>query len=80
MMYLYDPTFDELSAWMAEHGQPAYRTAQIFRWLARGVASYDAMTDLSKDLRAKLSADFRLDGLVLERRLVSPGLATHTAG
>ena len=71
MRYLYDPSFDELSAWMGEHGQPAYRTGQVFRWLARGVVSYDAMTDLSRDLRAKLAADFRLDGLVEERRLVS---------
>ena len=52
---LYDRTFDELAAWAGENGLPAYRTAQVFRWLGRGVTTFDAMTDLSKDLRATLA-------------------------
>lgn len=68
---LYDLTYDELAAWMAEHGQPAYRTGQVFRWLARGAAGTEAMTDVSKELRAALDAEFRLDALDEERRLVS---------
>ncbi len=68
---LYDRTFDELSVWAAENGLPAYRTGQVFRWLGRGVTTFDAMTDLSKDLRAKLATDFRMDNLAVERKLVS---------
>jgi 23S rRNA (adenine2503-C2)-methyltransferase len=43
----------------------------VFRWLGRGVTTFDAMTDLSKELRTKISADFRLDSLAVERKLVS---------
>ena len=68
---LYDRTFDELAAWAGENGLPAYRTAQVFRWLGRGVTTFDAMTDLSKDLRATLATSFRLDSLAVERKLVS---------
>jgi 23S rRNA (adenine2503-C2)-methyltransferase len=36
-----------------------YHADQIFRWVfKRGVADFDRMTDLSRDLRARLAADF----------------------
>ena len=31
---------------LAELGQPAYRAGQVWEWTARGVAGYDAMTNL----------------------------------
>jgi 23S rRNA (adenine2503-C2)-methyltransferase len=39
---------------VAELGQPAYRTQQVWRWTAEGADSYEAMTDLPLDLRAAL--------------------------
>jgi 23S rRNA (adenine2503-C2)-methyltransferase len=33
---------------------PAFRTKQVFKWIARGVSSFDEMTDLSLDLRKDL--------------------------
>lgn len=33
---------------------PPFRTKQIFKWIARGVSSFDDMTDLSLDLRKDL--------------------------
>ncbi len=39
---------------VAELGQPAYRTRQVWRWTAEGADGYDAMTDLPLDLRTAL--------------------------
>jgi len=47
-------TLPELQNAMKELGQPAFRAKQVYTWLHRGVRSYDEMTNLSKDLRAKL--------------------------
>ena len=49
-------TLEELTAWLKEQGEPAFRAKQIFHWLYRGVSSFDEMTDLSKALREKLSS------------------------
>ena len=62
---------EELEAALAELGEPKYRARQIFRWLARGVSSFEEMTDLSRTLREKLSAAFAIPGLKLLRKQVS---------
>jgi 23S rRNA (adenine2503-C2)-methyltransferase len=42
-------------------GHPRFHGRQLFRWIhARGVVDFDAMSDLSRDLRAQLSASFRI--------------------
>ena len=44
-----------LTEFMRELGEPAYRTDQIFKWIhQRGITDFFQMTDLSKDLRARL--------------------------
>ena len=40
---------------LAERAQPRFREGQVWRWLARGAASYDEMTDLPNELRAELA-------------------------
>jgi len=35
-----------------------YRASQLYRWIARGAASFDEMSDLSKEARERLSALF----------------------
>jgi 23S rRNA (adenine2503-C2)-methyltransferase len=54
---------------LTERGEPAYRGRQVWEWTARGVASYDDMTTLSKPLRAALaeSIPFSTLELVTER-------------
>jgi 23S rRNA (adenine2503-C2)-methyltransferase len=54
---------------LAEGGQPAYRTHQVWEWATRGAASYDAMTTLPKALRASIAAavPFSTLELVTER-------------
>ena len=51
---------EELEAELSALGEPRFRTAQIFQWLGRGVRSFEGMTNLSKDLRAKLDGHFFL--------------------
>ena len=48
-------TPEELAAWFREQGEPPFRAKQVFRWLYRGAASFEEMSDLSKSLRQKLS-------------------------
>ena len=47
-------TLPEMTAALKEMGQPAFRAKQIYTWLHKGVRSYDEMTNISKELRAKL--------------------------
>jgi 23S rRNA (adenine2503-C2)-methyltransferase len=54
---------------LAEGGEPAFRTRQVWEWVARGAASYDEMTTLPKALRGELdrSVPFSTLELVTER-------------
>jgi 23S rRNA (adenine2503-C2)-methyltransferase len=46
---------DDLVALFAGWGEPAYRAKQVYRWVFRqGVRDISQMTDLSKELRARL--------------------------
>jgi 23S rRNA (adenine2503-C2)-methyltransferase len=50
-----------LAAWLSQRGQPTWRAAAIRRWLhGRRAALFADMTDLPRDLRADLDADFRI--------------------
>lgn len=49
----------DLEATLAEWGEPRFRAKQIYEWLwAKSVTSFDGMTNISKDLRAKLKENF----------------------
>ena len=61
----------EIEAALAEMGEPKYRAKQIFRWMSRGAASFDEMTDLSKSLREKLRSSFTVPSLTMLRKQVS---------
>src|SRR4051812_49401754 len=48
---------EEWRPFLAERGEPAFRADQIFRWIhAQGVFDPGQMTNLSRGLRAELSA------------------------
>lgn len=65
---LSDLTRAELADWFRELGQPRYRADQVFRWIwTHGVRSFDAMTDLPKALRERLSREATLGGVTIER-------------
>ncbi len=49
-------------------GERAFRAKQIYRWLhKRCAASFEEMTDLSRDLRMSLRERYRLDTLEIDR-------------
>jgi 23S rRNA (adenine2503-C2)-methyltransferase len=57
----------DLLAWLAAHGQPPLRAKQIRRWVVAGRAdSFEAMTDLPRDLRVQLAADWSPLGTTIE--------------
>jgi len=64
-------TLEELTAWFKEQGEPAFRAKQVFRWLYRGVTSFEEMSDLSKALRQKLSETCILTPPKVARKQVS---------
>ena len=54
-------TKQELSGALAEMGEKPFRAKQVWQWLyVQGVRTFDEMTNLSKDLRAKLAENFIL--------------------
>src|SRR6266446_4013665 len=62
----------ELTDFAAALGAPAYRARQIFAGLhQRRLRSFDELTDLPKELRAKLSARSTASTLALESRYLS---------
>ena len=53
---LKDLSLNELEDLIATFGLKPYRAKQIFKWLfQKNAHSVDSMTDLSKDIRKKLS-------------------------
>ncbi len=65
-----------LATALAEVGVPAkqirMRVNQLWSWLyVRGVTSFDMMTDVSKDLRARLEARYTLDRLEIVTEQIS---------
>lgn len=62
---------DEIAAALVELGEPKYRAKQVFQWLARGVESFDEMTDVSKKLRETLKREFFITKLKMLRKQVS---------
>lgn len=54
MEQLLSMSLEELTAWLKERGYPAFRGRQLYEWLQRG-ASFNEMTNLPKDFRARLA-------------------------
>ena len=71
MIDLKSMTLEEMTAFFKEMGQPAFRAKQVFRWLYRGVTSFEEMTDLSKGLREQLEARCFITAPKVARKQVS---------
>ncbi len=61
-------TAGEIGEELAAMGEAKFRAKQVFRWLHRGVTSFDGMTDISKPLRGKLEERFYITAPTVERR------------
>lgn len=69
MMDLAELDRQELQQAFADLGLPRFRGTQLFRWIyKRGVDQIDAMTDLSKDLRAALSTRAKISRPALVKK------------
>ncbi len=69
---LLDFDLQGLTAFCASLGEKRFRAVQLFRWLhQRGVADFDAMSDLAKSLRGKLAQAAVVQGLPLISEHVS---------
>lgn len=64
-------TLEELERFLAEASQPKFRAKQIFSWIYRGAASFDEMTNLSKELRTELSEKAFLEKLEIRKVQIS---------
>lgn len=65
-------SYDELADEIIELGFPKFRVNQIFSWIhEKCVSSFDEMTNISKDMRAKLNEYFYFNNCVINTKLVS---------
>lgn len=63
---------EELAEWVRENSLPAFRAKQIFSWLHKsGVSDFSEMSNVSKDLRNKLSEEFYISSCEIENKYVS---------
>ena len=61
MQHLLNLSLAELRQWLADQGLPAYRAAQIHKWIyEKRAGTFDEMSDLPKDLRERLAAEFTI--------------------
>lgn len=73
-----DLTPEELSAWLKDNGEKEYHSKQLLSWVyEKGILDWDKMSNLSKDLRQKLSENLKLPLLKLEKVVPSNDLETY---
>src|SRR5690242_8004789 len=59
-------SLDELQNYFAEIGEKKFRAKQVYEWLwQKHAGRFDAMTNISKDLRVKLAEHFTLPALTI---------------
>ncbi len=65
-------SYEELNNEVTLLKLPKFRTKQIYEWLHKyGASSFDEMTNISKDLRNKLSDSFYISSCEIEQKFVS---------
>lgn len=65
-------TLKEMEIYFETLGEKKFRARQVYSWLYRGIYSFEDMTDLSKELRAKLSEFAFIEALSIEDLQISP--------
>ena len=69
---IYSFQLEQLKEWLTKNGEKAFRAAQIFEWLyQKRITKIDEMSNLSKELRAKLANEFTLTTLKLVTKQTS---------
>jgi 23S rRNA (adenine2503-C2)-methyltransferase len=67
----FEMDLDLLHRTLDELGEPAFRARQVWRWVAQGAESFDAMTDLPKRLRETLAQTVSFSTLTVENETQS---------
>jgi len=76
MKTLYGSNPEEIESFVAAHGLPKYRAAQLLGWIyQKNVLAWDEMRNLPKDAIKKISEEIRLTALeaIEEKKAVSGG-------
>ncbi len=68
MDFIKDYELHELEEKIVELGLQKFRAKQIYKWLNEGVTSFDEMSNISKDMRVKLSENFELTSLEIVKK------------
>lgn len=71
MLEIKSLTFEQIKEQMSLMGQPSFRAKQIYKWLHLGIESFDEITNISKDLRIKLSEKFILTVPIIKKKQIS---------
>lgn len=65
-------TKEELFSELAKLGEPSFRAKQIWNWIyARGIKSFDEMTNIKKELRTTLAQNFSLERPQISKDFIS---------
>jgi len=71
LKYFYDLSIEEIKDWVEKNNIPNFRVMQIYSWKSKGISSFAEMSNISKDLRELLLADFYINGMVIDQKLIS---------
>ncbi|MDP1609118.1 MAG: 23S rRNA (adenine(2503)-C(2))-methyltransferase RlmN [Chlamydiales bacterium] len=72
MKHISSFTLSALQDWLEQHGEKAFRAAQVYDWIyVHGAQSFEQMTNLGLSLRNKLSEAFLFPALTLVRTVES---------
>lgn len=70
---LLDASIDDLRAWMTERGWPGFHAQQVWQWvLKRRAESFEVMSDLSREQREVLEAEWTIFSTSLTHHSQSP--------
>ena len=60
MKNIYDLKLNEIEELISDMGEPLFRGKQIFGWLAKGVSSFDEMTNVPKQLIDRIAEEYEV--------------------
>ena len=56
-----DYSVEDLSTWMKQNGESAFRSKQVFSWIYKEVWNFDDMKNIPKSLKEKLANNFYME-------------------
>jgi len=69
--FILDLQKSDWEAWAKENAFPKFRAAQIYEWTSKGIIALERMKNVPKNILEKMNEDFIIEGMKIERTLVS---------